>query len=108
MKITLTLPDWVDERHIYILAGVELVAYKHFGEKWKVKKNRCVQCGECCTGHKQGNPHMEIDKDGTCIYLIPDGEKQICGKVEYRGFNCATGDPIKDKWSETNCKITYR
>jgi len=28
MKIEIELPDWCDERHIYVVAVTELVAYK--------------------------------------------------------------------------------
>ena len=42
------LPEWTDERHQYILAGIELAAYKHAGKKWMVKTSRCSQCGRCC------------------------------------------------------------
>ena len=108
MQIILDLPDWCDERHIYILAGIELAAYKHQGQAWRVKDGRCVQCGDCCTGHKPGHPFMEIAFDGKCMQLVPDGTKILCAKGEYRGLHCSTGDPVKDKWANHKCRITYK
>ena len=50
MKIELELPDWAvgENKTILLLSNQELVAVKKTGEKWKVKKTRCIQCGECC------------------------------------------------------------
>jgi len=108
MKLEITLPDWCDERDIFVLAGIELAAYKHANEStFKVKENRCVQCGECCTGHKP-NIMPCIDWTGTCIHLVPDGPgRRICSLGPYRGYNCCTGEPRKDRRKETNCPITY-
>lgn len=107
MKISITLPDWCDERHIFILAGIELVAYKEAQEEsFHVKTKRCVQCGDCCTGAKPTR-FMDI-VDGTCLYLIPDGKKRICEKSTHAGFNCITSDPVKDRWKVHKCSIRYK
>jgi len=69
MRIEIELPDWVDERHIYIMAGVELAAYKEAQETtWHVKTKRCVQCGRCCLNLPKGQ--YILDENGDCINLI--------------------------------------
>lgn len=50
MKIEIEIPDWAEEKHIYVMAGIEMVAYKKVGEKWHVKVRRCAKCGKCCQG----------------------------------------------------------
>lgn len=77
MKINLTIPEWCDERHVFILAGyTELAAYKYFGEPWRVKSGRCSQCGECCEGFREvtGSPDTRIlVVNGKCSCLGQDG-----------------------------------
>ena len=48
MKIEINLPEWVEEKHIYIMAGIELVAKKYLGQLWEIKTSRCISCGKCC------------------------------------------------------------
>ena len=64
MKIEVTIPDWATERHLYILAGIELVAFKHVDKDWKVKISRCSMCGKCC--EKLGCEHLNNNKE--CDY----------------------------------------
>ena len=73
MKIELELPDWVEERSINILAGIELVAKKYPGQPWQVKTSRCISCGKCCI-------RIEKYEDGTrgpCEHLKEDGNKYV-------------------------------
>jgi len=65
VKVELDLPEWTNERHLYLMAGIELVAYKHHGEDWKMKVSRCSMCGKCCeqTNHGEGCEHL---KDNMC------------------------------------------
>ena len=81
MKIEIDLPDWVDERHIRIFAGVELAAFKWSHEDfWKVKDGRCQQCGECCTNLKN---HTEPTINGECIHLDEERKgKRLCKRQE--------------------------
>jgi len=75
MKIVLQLPEWINERHIYVLAGMELVAFKHKGKKWKVKISRCSMCGKCCEKLKCEH----LDKNKECDYFLA------------RPFSCCVG-----------------
>jgi hypothetical protein len=100
MKLVLDLPDWVDERNIRILAGIELVASKKHNENfWKVKDERCVQCGECCIGIK-GHIYPTVDK--ACIHLAEEQNgKRACKIALYRSRTCEA-DPKKCDY------ITYK
>ena len=88
MEIKINLPNWTEERTIYIMAGIELVAYKVRGKGWKVKIERCNMCGDCCTKVK-GHPFPTID--GKCIYLQKEpGKNQMwrCSLGIRRPFGC--------------------
>jgi len=91
MKIELDLPDWVDERNIRILAGIELVAFKlSTDDFWKIKDGRCQQCGNCCTGLKN---HIYPTIDGTCVHLGDEvNGKRLCKIAIHRSINCCN-DP---------------
>ena len=91
MKIELGLPDWADERGIYIFAGIEEVAKRtpDTGNKWVVKKNRCTQCGECC-------------KRLNCEHLVAGAGGYECDLRQDRPFNCCIGDGGK------GCAITWK
>ena len=87
MKIEMELPDWVEGKHIYIMAGIELVAYKYLNQPWKMKSSRCSMCGKCC------------EKNG-CKYLINDGDKKICSLGSGRPFSCSVGITDLDNCTE--------
>jgi len=108
MKIEIELPDWVDERDIYVMAGIELAAYKFAAEKkFHVKTSRCNQCGKCCEWSPQ-TPYYPSNPDGSCSKLIPDGpDKKVCSIAVYRPFPCAYGDPVMGRWSKDFCSIRY-
>lgn len=100
MKLVIDLPDWAAERHIRIMAGVELVAMIPYGKNqiW-IKKGRCVQCGWCCENLlPEPCPHL---KKGSGGYTE-------CGIMRDRPWRCTWPDPhlTKAKGAE-NCKITY-
>jgi len=107
MKIILNLPDWVKEKHLYVLAGIELVAYKYKNEEWKVKTSRCNMCGECCKGFsdKKTFPPKE---NGTCIYLKKSGDIYECGLGINRPFRCCVGVSNLEKCTEEYEKIWQR
>jgi|OpeIllAssembly_1097287.scaffolds.fasta_scaffold342647_1 hypothetical protein len=107
MRIEIELPDWVDERHIYIMAGVELAAYKEAQETtWHVKTKRCVQCGRCCLNLPKGQ--YILDENGDCINLIFDGkDKRLCKLGAMRPLPCCEGDPVKGNWGKDFCSIRY-
>jgi len=78
MRISVDIPGWARERHIYVLAGSEPVAVylrhpiiegvqKEGWTRW-VKTRRCNLCGKCCImnplddpGWPFGYQEMEID-----------------------------------------------
>jgi hypothetical protein len=107
MKVELDLPDWVDERHIRIFAGIEMVAMKWSHENfWKVKDDRCNMCGKCCTGLKDDDILCPV-VDGECIYLSQghNGER-LCSIPLYRPRNCQEDPQRLIKTGE--CSITYK
>ena len=85
MRIELELPEWTEERHIYVMAGIELVAYKYLNQPWKVKTGRCNMCGKCCSSFRNDS---ETIINGTCINLVNDGPKRICKLGVNRPWNC--------------------
>ena len=90
IKIELELPDWVEGKHIYIMAGIELAAYKHLNKPWKVKTGRCNMCGKCCMNFKRDRDTFPRIKDGKCEFLIPDGkDKKVCGLRFNRPWVCS-------------------
>jgi MinD superfamily P-loop ATPase len=102
MKVTLELPDWVEESRLMILAGVELVATKVPWENfWKVKNTRCDLCGQCCMT-KPYNP-WGVDEEGKCLMLRrqTDGTWE-CSAGLLKPYQC-----LKDPNDEPECCITY-
>lgn len=96
-QLTINLPDWVEEEHrsIYVLAGIELVAYRVPGESWKIKIGRCNMCGKCCMNLKK---HVFPLIDGKCVYLQKEpGNNPMwrCGLGIRRPFGCCVGVPQK-------------
>jgi len=85
-KITLEVPDWVEGKHLYLMAGIELVAYKYLKQPWKIKTSRCNMCGKCCMNFK--NDSKEI-KNGRCIYLKQNGKKYVCSLGVSRPWRCS-------------------
>jgi len=79
VKIVLEIPQWAEERHIFITAGIELVAFKQVGEELKVKTSRCSMCGKCCE---------TVYKEGPCQHLEPEGDKKVCGLGFSRPWRC--------------------
>jgi hypothetical protein len=104
MEIKLKLPEWVDERALRLYAGIELVAEKYPSEKkWRVKKDRCSQCGACCSDLDERHFYGVVD--GKCEHLKLEGNKYICKIALIRPFPCFF-DP-KGKIKKGICNITY-
>ena len=93
MKINIDIPDWAEDKHIYIMAGIELIAYKYVNQEWKIKITRCNQCGLCCRGMNPDDENFpEVNEKGTCIYLKKDGkDKEVCSLGINRPFKCCIG-----------------
>jgi len=109
MKITIAIPDWADERHIRILAGIELAAVKLAHENfWRIKETRCDQCGKCCQGFTQGKHFFDVI-NGDCEHLRdkpgPTDQKE-CAIAINRPHACSN-DPIH-MIERGECCITYR
>jgi len=89
MRIEIDLPDWVDERHIYVMAGIELAAVKLAHEKeFHIKTGRCSYCGQCCTGWRD-TEDFPAKRNGSCVYLKNDGEKRVCSLGVIRPLTCS-------------------
>lgn len=109
MKLTIELPDWCEGRHIFVLAGTELAAYKPADrDEALVKQSRCNLCGYCCTRHpKNGFP---TDADGACAYLVTIGTAKECSLGTATPWQCCWSDPHLAGWddAEEHCAIRYK
>ena len=81
MELTINIPDWAEDKNIYVLAGIELLAYKYVGHPMKEKVSRCDQCGDCCRNFKGDGSTWT---DGTCNYL----RDNVCSLGVERPFSC--------------------
>ena len=101
MRIEIDIPDWAKERDIYVMAGIELAAYKPAKGRWHIKTGRCNMCGKCCMNFKKGQtatPWKDMVKDGRCVHLVPDGDRWMCGLGAARPWSCSVAvfkDSIK-------------
>lgn len=107
IKIVLEIPDdcieQFEDRNIRVFAGIDLIAEKLRGDKWKIKTRRCSMCGKCCMDLKEDHPFPVID--GQCVYLVNPpgyGNKWICGLGVNRPHGCAIGTPNADY-----CTVKY-
>lgn len=110
MRLVLDLPDWCDERNIYVMAGIELVAYKRFGEDAAyVKAARCNSCGACCRAPLLPGA-FEATAEGDCVHLKKIGPTYVCGLGAGRPFVCNHGDPVRMgiDGAEGICSIRYK
>ena len=108
MKLVIELPDWAEERHIYVMAGIEMLAYKLYGEDViNIKAIRCIQCGKCCMDLKVGMG-LPIDEKGTCIHLEKIGQVYECGLGVHRPYMCSIGLEQKGRKGSPDCAIEYR
>lgn len=112
MKIELTIPKWAENRHIYIIAGSEVIAKKEANNPFEIKTSRCNLCGECC---KNCSPdwHLGIKEDGSCHYLIYEKtyienelrEGWVCSAPSFiRPWACVKGRGEK----EDHCNIKFK
>ena len=105
MRVELDLPDWVDERHIRIFAGVELVAKKLVqNDYWQVKDERCNFCGKCC--HFKPGKGIYPSVNGHCIHLKKVKKGWVCGIPLLRSRLCLDDPPRHIRSGE--CSITYK
>jgi len=108
MKVILDLPKWAEDKArdhtIMVLIGQELAAFKDPGEKWKIKKIRCVQCGECCLDTPDRHTPFGSDDEDKCNALKKDREKWICTVGPRKPFRCL---PDPNPKSYPGCNIRY-
>lgn len=107
MKLVIDLPDWCDERNIYVKAGIELVAYKLLGEnKIHVKSSRCNMCGKCCENLPDGFPFPR-KANGDCVNLEKSkrGDYGNCKLGLWRPHMCCVG--LEQKSKRDYCAIEY-
>ncbi len=98
MKIELNIPDWVDEekRGIWIMAGVEPVAYKMpWNDNWYIKVSRCSSCGKCCLGIRGS-----LTRDKSCQFL---NDENTCSKGVERPWVCCVNHPKNKSY----CTVKY-
>ena len=103
MRVGLDLPDWADERNIYLMAGLEVVARLHKDGEWEVKTRRCNMCGECCSNLRE--PFIFPLIEGRCTYLkkeVGDNSRWLCALGEHRPFSCSICTPANE-----HCTIKY-
>jgi len=86
MRIELELPDWVVEGPLYVLAGIELAAYRGINKEWKIKTERCHSCGTCCKSFNSAKPSNSFPPTtkGVCNYL----KDNKCSFGFHRPFSC--------------------
>lgn len=109
MKVELELPDWVDERHIFIVAGIEMVAYNLYGErKWYIKTGKCNMCGKCCNMPNGKYFPYPRTKDGDCVHLKKSvrGDYGECSLGTRRPWECCT-DLTQRKNDRPYCTVEY-
>lgn len=98
------IPDKYAKSELWILSGQQLIARKYPWDKtWRVKKDECNRCGECC----MGEPHSRIsvfknDEEGKCEMLVRNGDMWECGANQDKPYKCL-GDPD----FVDCCSITY-
>lgn len=113
-RIELDIPEWAQDKHIYILAGRELLAIteaaiKEDGsnDKLSIKNIRCNMCGKCCMNFPSTSWFYKngyVDKDtNKCIHLKKYGDTYECDLSMMAPFNCLISEKMfKD------CCVTYR
>ncbi len=102
MKINIDLPNWVEERHIRIFAGIEEVAKKYKGKPWQIKTTRCNMCGECCMNVPKNWRFGKDKKTGWCKKLVYYANEYRCG-ID-RPFTCCAGDHADEDY----CSIKWK
>lgn len=104
MKFVVDVPDWALGRHLYLFAGIELVAMKMYGEDqmW-IKTDRCSMCGKCCGGFQKW--YFPQDENGICTCLKEEEDgKQGCNLGVARPFYCAVADGQE---KNSDCTVRY-
>ena len=103
MKID--LPDWTENRNIYVFSNFELAARKMVGKKWEIKTVRCIHCGNCCKnlddGHKRKGI-LPITAEGDCANLEQRKNGWWC--KYHIPISCLTSNPSPER----NCPMEWK
>lgn len=103
MEFKVELPDWVNPKlTLMLLAGQELVAFKHPSGDIKIKKTRCNNCGECCLFIMDGSTPFGNDDEGKCNALEKRDGSWHCTAGPNKPFRCLFDPPGHD-----GCSIEY-
>jgi len=91
MKIEIEIPEWAQERDLYVMAGVEQLAFIPYskGKIW-IKTERCNMCGKCCENLTPMAPFPQTKKKGVCDHLY----LKECGLGYLRPWSCSVSDPL--------------
>ena len=109
-KITIELPEWAEERHIYVMAGLENVAVKKANsDEVLIKTETCNYCGKCCMNIPYPEKFPLPTVNGNCIHLdVYDNGKTECKLGFFMPFACAIGGPVSANWKDKDmCCIKY-
>ena len=114
MKIELELPEWTDERHIFVVAGEEPVAYRMrtvdaegvVTYRWYYKTGRCNLCGKCCMNLRK-DWIWGVDDQGTCLRLVEinPGQYYCDPNKGGRPWDCLKGD---GRGRFPDCTVCYK
>jgi hypothetical protein len=105
MKIEIEIPEWAEERHIYVMAGIELLAKKEYCKPLMIKTERCNACGKCCMDLPPKHP-MGVTEEGWCNYLVKEpgnNNMYVCGMYSHRPFGCCVAEP----YNIPDCPVKY-
>lgn len=111
MKVTFDIPDWAQERDLYLFAGTEVVAVIPYGrgELWQ-KISRCDWCGRCCENLPvRVQEPISRDEHNTCTHLVTIGGQKECDLGPRRPWSCSVYDMHIGKCPEAAklCAVRY-
>ncbi|MHA2136289.1 MAG: hypothetical protein ACW99J_20710 [Candidatus Thorarchaeota archaeon] len=94
-KVIFEIPEWAEERHLFLLAGQECIAMQYAGEDdIYIKTGQCVHCQQCCLGFE-------------CEHASPKGCKLVAsGKERY--VNCCIDAPREFLKNVPECTMRYK
>ena len=96
-RIEIEIPEWAKDNNIYIMAGMNLLAYRYRGGPLMVKTDLCSMCGKCCM--ELDNRHPFVTETGGCKYLtkeVGDNDRWLCGLHGFRPHGCAVTTPERN------------
>lgn len=106
-KILLEIPDWAEERKVYIFLGRECFMVKDHDKKWYKKTVRCNLCGKCCKDLKD-NWHLGlqvIDGETYCSKIKKVANQFWCEAGPAGPFSCVSDSPTG--FQPKGCVLEY-